>query len=338
MATTAPIILPIKTPGLNQLQKLEMKMKALEKTVEQLNADLVKNATATKAAGRAAATATGNIQRMGIAIRTTLGPIVGLYGAVNFLNKALQVASDRQVNLAKLTNGLKNLGATQADLEDLIDAADRFGKSTLFDQEDATNAFALLTSFQRIGVESYERVTQAASDLATVTGQDLKSAQIQLAKALEDPTKRVTDLARSGTVFTDQQKEQIKTLQESGRLFEAQNLILKEIEKQYGGAAEAAGSAGLAGALDSLGEETRDFQEKLVEATRAIEIAEGAINLLTQQIAEADGTLSELSLVVQYFSENTDGAATFVGQLVTQLGNLNNMALQVLPVFGTLPG
>ena len=89
MATTAPIILPIKTPGLNQLQKMEQRMKALEKTVEKLNADLLKNAAATKKAGAAAGTATGNIQRMGIAFRTTLGPIVAVYGAVNFLNKSL---------------------------------------------------------------------------------------------------------------------------------------------------------------------------------------------------------------------------------------------------------
>lgn len=259
-------------------------MKALEDTVEKLNKDLLKNAAATKASGRAAATATGNIQRMGVAIRTTLGPIVALYAGFNFLNKSLQVASDRQVNVAKLTNGLKNLGATEADLVKLKIAADEFGRSTLFDQEDATNAFALLTSFQRIGVESYERVTKAASDLATVTGTDLKSAQIQLAKALEDPAKRVTDLARSGTVFTDQQKEQIKVLQESGRLFEAQNLILQEIEKQYGGAAEAAGSAGLAGALDTLGEATRDFQEALASSTTLVGLAEGAIYALADAI------------------------------------------------------
>ena len=212
MATTAPIILPIKTPGLNQLQKMEQRMKALEKTVEKLNADLLKNAAATKKAGAAAGTATGNIQRMGIAFRTTLGPIVAVYGAVNFLNKSLQVASQRQVNVAKLTNGLRNLGGTAADLENLADAADKFGRATLFDQEDATEAFALLTSFQRIGVDSYERVTQAAADLATVTGQDLKGAMTQLSKALEDPVRRVTDLARSGTVFTEQQKEQIKVL------------------------------------------------------------------------------------------------------------------------------
>ena len=65
MPATAPIILPIKTPGLNNLQKMERRMKALEDTVERLNKDLLKNAAATKASGRAAATATGNFQRFG---------------------------------------------------------------------------------------------------------------------------------------------------------------------------------------------------------------------------------------------------------------------------------
>jgi hypothetical protein len=277
---------------------MEMKMKALEKTVEQLNKDLLKNATATKEASKAAGTATGNIQRMGIAFRTTLGPIVAVYGAVNFLNKSLQVASQRQVNVAKLTNGLKNLGGTAADLENLADAADKFGRATLFDQEDATEAFALLTSFQRIGVDSYERVTNAAADLATVTGQDLKGAMTQLSKALEDPARRVTDLARSGTVFTEQQKEQIKALQESGQLFEAQSLILAEIEKQYGGAAEAAGSAGLAGALDTLGEATRDFQEQLVTGTDAINLAEGAIYALAGAIDNATQVVKDFQTLI----------------------------------------
>ena len=117
-------------------------------------------------------------------------------------------------------------------------------------------------------------------------------------------------------------------------MFEAQNLILQEIEKQYGGAAEAAGSAGLAGALDTLGEETRDFQESLVEATKAAELAEGAILLLAGAIKKAEGNLETLSLVVRYFSENTDGAGEAVGWLVEQLGNLNAMAFQLLPGLG----
>ncbi len=40
-------------------------------------------------------------------------------------------------------------------------------------------------------------------------------------------------------------KEVIKSLAESGRLAEAQTIILDELEKQYGGAAEAARLAGL---------------------------------------------------------------------------------------------
>ena len=303
-------------------------MKALEKQVEKLNADLLKNAAATKKAGAAAGTATGNIQRMGIAFRTTLGPVVAIYGALNFLNKSLQVAGERQVNVAKLTNGLKNLGGTQADLEGLVDAADRLGKSTLFDQEDFTQGFALLTSFQRIGVNSYERVSKAAADLATITGQDLKAAQIQLAKALEDPAKRVTDLARSGTVFTDQQKEQIKVLQESGKLFEAQNLILQEIEKQYGGAAEAAGSAGLAGALDTLGEVTRDFQEQLTAGTGAINLAEqailalaGAIESCTEAVRDIQTLFAALDGLIRDLNISGEGLAGVFDAINTAVVN-----------------
>ena len=96
---------------------------------------------------------------------------------------------------------------------------------------------------------------------------------MQLAKALEDPSKRVTDLARSGTVFTDQQKAQIKALQESGDLLGAQNLVLQEIEKQYGGAAVAAGAAGFAGALDSAGESWRDFLEVLGQSQESGAVA-----------------------------------------------------------------
>ena len=52
-------------------------------------------------------------------------------------------------------------------------------------------------------------------------------------------------------------------LQQSGDPLGAQQIILSEIEKQYGGAATAAGSAGFAGALDSAGEAWRDFLETL---------------------------------------------------------------------------
>ena len=99
--------------------------------------------------------------------------------------------------------------------------------------------------------------------MAQVLGSAPKEAALQLAKALEAPDVGLTALQRSGTRFTEQQKAMVKELVASGKLLEAQDFILKEIEKQYGGAAKAAGSSGYAGALDTLGESFRDLQEKI---------------------------------------------------------------------------
>ena len=60
----------------------------------------------------------------------------------------------------------------------------------------------------------------------------------------------MTDPSRSGTVFTQQQKDQIKVLQESFDILGAQAIILGETRSST--AAEAAGSAGFAGAMTAL--------------------------------------------------------------------------------------
>ena len=215
-----------------------------------------------RATGFAAVGATGGVKSFGVALSAALGPIAAITGGLALISKTITVFSDRQRDVAVLTNGLKNLGLQGTPALDALQAsADKLGKTTLFDQEQFTRGYALLTSFKQIGVSSYERVATAAADLAQTTGQDLNSALLQLSKALEDPARRVTDLSRSGTVFTEQQKEQIRVLQESGDILGAQAIILGEIEKQYGGAAEAAGGAGFAGAMDSAGEAARDLGE-----------------------------------------------------------------------------
>jgi hypothetical protein len=213
--------------------------------------------------GKSAASATANIQRFGIAFRSVIGPLVAVTGAVNLLSGSLRILGERQADAAALENGLKKIGGTTGDLTRLQAIADKLGKQTLFNQEDFDRGFTLLTSFQSIGVSSYERVAKAAADVAQVTRQDVNSSLMQLAKALQDPEKGLTALARSGTQFTESQKEQVEQLVKSGQQLKAQDFILKEIEKQYGNAATAAGSAGYAGAVDSLQESFRDFQEKL---------------------------------------------------------------------------
>ena len=270
-----------------------------------------------------AATATGNIQRMGVSFRTTAASIVAITGAVTFFSRSLNVLGERQADAAALANGLQKLGKGEAELKRLQKAADELGKVTLFNQEDFDAGFALLTSFTSIGVNSFERVAEAAADVAQITGQDVSSSLLQLAKALQDPVRGLTALSRSGTTFTDQQKEQIKALVESGKQLEAQDLILREIETQYGNAARAAGSAGYAGAVDSLGESFRDFQERLA---RGVEPAvQGTLVALT-----------DLFDLINQIPEPVGKAALGIGATATAIIALKAAAAAAIPVVKTL--
>lgn len=99
---------------------------------------------------------------------------------------------------------------------------------------------AILATFKQIRGDAFERTMRAALDVSEVMGQDLNSTVVQLGKALNDPIANLGALSRTGIQFTEQQKDTIKTLVESNRLFDAQKIILAELESQFGGAAEAA--------------------------------------------------------------------------------------------------
>jgi hypothetical protein len=86
---------------------------------------------------------------------------------------------------------------------------------------------------------AFDRATKAAIDMGAAGFGTAEMNAVQLGKALNDPIKGVTALAKSGVTFTEQEKEKIKVLVESGKLLEAQEIVLKAIEVQVGGTAEA---------------------------------------------------------------------------------------------------
>jgi hypothetical protein len=127
----------------------------------------------------------------------------------------------------------------------LIDFAKAQERRIGVDENVVKNVQAQLLSFKQLSVSAgetggvFERTTKAAFDMAVVLKKDAGSQAIALGKALEDPINGLTALRRGGTIFTEQQKDQIRVMQESGDLLGAQTLILEELESQYGGAAEA---------------------------------------------------------------------------------------------------
>jgi hypothetical protein len=212
---------------------------------------------------------TGQVKNLQNAVGGLAGGFGVLTGALTALaaGGALKGVADTfasyQADILALERGLKNLGnGAPGSLEPLKKIASDLGEQTLFNEEDFNKGFALLTSFGNIGVKQYERVARAASDVAQISGTDVQQVLLQLAKALNAPTQGVSALARSGIQFTDAQKDLIKELENTGQVAKAQELIFKELEKQYGGASVAA-AAGLAGSLDTLGEKVYDVQKGL---------------------------------------------------------------------------
>jgi hypothetical protein len=102
-------------------------------------------------------------------------------------------------------------------------------------------------------------------------------------------------LRRVGVSFTEQQKEQIKTLDFLGKKQEAQAIILKALNEQVGKTGVRA-AEGLAGALDTLNEEFTLFIENNTLTKVAISAVTGLLKGLNALFGEFAGTLRGLNL------------------------------------------
>ena len=239
--------------------------------VEARNAisSLNKTSAATKTLSNSAKGATASLttastaaKGLGTSLATTLGPLITVGAAIATVSNAIGTFTARERDIAILTQGLKNLGAGTAQLNELQKAADKLGNQTLFNQEEFTRGFNLLTSFRKIGVDAYERVAQAAADIAQVNQVDVNTSFMQLAKALQDPERNLSNLNRSGIAFTKTQTDVIKELMKTNETAKAHAMILSIVEESYNKLSQAA-SEGFAGNVDSLGEAFRDFSETL---------------------------------------------------------------------------
>ena len=200
----------------------------------------------------------GNMKSFGQTLsRNVTLPIVAL-GAASVAAFDQQAKALAQVEAGLMSTG-NAAGFTSAQLQKM--AADLQAKTIFGDEVILKDATAQLLTFTNIAGEQFKRTQVAALNLATRLDGDLKSASIQLGKALNDPVANLSALSRSGIQFSKEQKEVIKSLVETNKLAEAQTIILDELERQYGGAAEAAAEAGL-GPFQQLQNALSDVSEE----------------------------------------------------------------------------
>lgn len=237
----------------------------------------------------------------------------------------------QQKAIAQVEAGLKStgeaVGFTSKQLQQM--AAD-LQKRTLFgDEEILKDATAQLLTFTNIAGEQFERTQVAALNLATRLDGDLKSASIQLGKALNDPIANLSALSRSGIQFSEEQKKVIKSLAETNRLAEAQTIILDELEKQYGGSAEAAAKAGAGGLKqlqNRLGDTMEEIGEQLIPIV--IKLADKINNLLTA-FSKLSQETKETALGITLLVGAAGPMLIVLGSLTTILAGISLVAIKV---------
>jgi hypothetical protein len=192
-------------------------------------------------------------------IGATMGAFFAIDKIKDFATESVGAAREFEkltgvtAQVIKTTGGAAGVTAKQVE-----EMATAISKNTGFTDEQVISGENMLLTFRSIRNEAgknnkiYDQATHSVVDLAAAmagggrgsAGANTKTAAIQLGKALNNPTKGVAALARVGIQFTDSQTEQIKKMQESGHLMGAQKLILRELHKEFGGAAAAGATAG----------------------------------------------------------------------------------------------
>lgn len=247
--------------------------------------------------------------------------------------KGVQAWDKQAKAIAKVENAILSTGGTAGrSLEQLQTLASNLQKNTLFgDEEILEGATAQLLTFTNIAGEQFERTQAVALDLATMLGTDLKSASIQLGKALNDPVSNLSALSESGIQFSQSQKDVIKSLAEAGQMAEAQNVILAELERQYGGTAAAAAAAGT-GALTQLSNSLRDLTEEIGA------VVFDAIAPLVTHVQSAVGWFANLDGSTKRIVVAAGAVAAAIGPVLVSLGGMLKLVPLVSAGFTLLTG
>lgn len=251
-------------------------------------------------------------------------PLVGL-GAM-----AVAEASEMRDAVGQVNAALTSMGGVGGrTLEQLKAQADALAGASLFeDDEILRSVTANMLTFGNVSGAAFDRAQQAAVNLSARLGQDLQASALMVGKALNDPITGLTALRRVGIQFTEEQQAQIKAMQGVGDTAGAQAVMLAELERQFGGSAEAARNAAnpmermrlsLAAMAGDIGTILLPFVDRMA----------AAFSGLTERFGNLSPGMQQFVVVAGLVAAALGPLLIAAGALVASLGVL-------LPIVGTI--
>jgi PAS domain-containing protein len=191
-------------------------------------------------------------------------------------------------------------------------AASMAGNST-FSEGEITRAQTRLLSYTGIVGEQFPEAMQAVIDMSARMGMSVEQSAETIGRALDIPSQGLSALQRQGFRFTEEQKKAAEELERTGRVAEAQAIILDALKSSYGGAASAARNT-FGGAISALQNQLRSLmtgEDGSLEGTR--EAIEALTNTLgSAETKQAFATLiSSLSTLVEWLVKGASAALEF---------------------------
>lgn len=189
----------------------------------------------------------------------TLAKGFGALGGGAVLGMFITETINAQNELAQLNAALKSTGqAAGYNSRQLVDMADKMAKATTHSSGEIVTAQTRLLSYSSIVGENFPRALQLAIDQSVRLGENITQSAETIGKALEYPTEGISALTKQGFRFTDQQKAMLKGMVDTGRLAEAQAMVMGVMEESYAGAGLAARET-LGGALGAVKKSFEDL-------------------------------------------------------------------------------
>jgi len=190
---------------------------------------------------------------------------VAIYKLTGFVKEAIDLSFEQAKAEAKLGAVLRSTGYAAGFSADQLKAqASAFQQISTFGDESIISMQAVLATFKEVKGDNFKRATKAVLDMATVLDTDLKSAALQVGKALNDPVGQLGALSRAGIILTEDQKKLITEMVETNRIADAQKVILTELESEFGKAADAVGRT-FGGQLKQLKNTLNDIKEDIAK-------------------------------------------------------------------------
>jgi hypothetical protein len=283
-----------------------------------------------KSANAAFANLQGSVRSLGSNF-AALG--VALAGAGALIAKNVQSLARIETINAQTAQTIKTMGnAANISSTEVEALAGRLEALTATEAETIQQGANLLLTFRNIsdqagaGNDIFTQTTAAMVDMGRALGEDASGSAIRLGKALNDPITGLTALRKVGVGFTDEQENQIKTMQNSGDIMGAQKVILAELQAQFGGSG-AAYAKTFSGQLDLMGHELGTIGE---EATLAVMPAlQGMIEQLRLLIPEIGPKLKAAIESVDWKALTT----TIVDLTTFFIENIETIAKVVAAIF-----